>query len=214
MANVTDFSKEISYASKVVANQWPGVIEADDVEQELYLLLLERPGSVEKLATMTSEERRNSLVHVGHQIGSRYKNDYELFSGNCYYGTEHVRAILESGLLTVARRDLGDMKETLTDFLDLHEAFDYMKRVSEEYAQIVWSYYVEGSYDTGTGARYERLRRAIRSLTELMNQAHRRRSGKFHQGPGARKAISNEKARIISQRQYAGRNDGFNSFAQ
>src|SRR5690554_4468836 len=95
MTNVTDFSKEISYASKVVANQWPGVIQADDVEQEIYLRLLETSGSVEKLATMTSEERRNSLVHVGHQIGSRYKNDYELFSGNCYYGTEHVRAILD-----------------------------------------------------------------------------------------------------------------------
>lgn len=214
MTNVTDFSKEISYASKVVANQWPGVIQADDVEQELYLLLLERPGSVEKLATMTSEERRNSLVHVGHQIGSRYKNDYELFSGNCYYGTEHVRAILESGLLTVARRDLGDMKETLTDFLDLHEAFDALKNSNQNAAQIIWSMFAEKDYDLSTGKARMYLSRAVKSLTELMNQAHRRRSGEFHQGPGARKAISNEKARIISQRQYAGRNDGFNSFAQ
>lgn len=213
MANVTDFSKEISYASKVVANQWPGVIEADDVEQELYLLLLERPGSVEKLATMTSEERRNSLVHVGHQIGSRYKNDYELFSGNCYYGTEHVRAILESGLLTVARRDLGDMKETLTDFLDLHEAYDALKLSNGRYAALVWETYVDGRTEF-TESERRTVRRAVKSLTELMNQAHRRRSGKFHQGPGARKAISNEKARTISQRQYAGRNDGFNSFAQ
>ncbi|AGI61734.1 sigma-K factor [Mycobacterium phage BTCU-1] len=52
--NLTDdqfrrVQKVITQAAKSVSAQWPGVIEAEDVEQTIYLKLLESPGTVAKL---------------------------------------------------------------------------------------------------------------------------------------------------------------------
>ena len=208
-----ELNKIIQKAAITVSYSWPGAIEADDLQQELWVKILESPKYMDQMVTSDPALRMELLKRLGMQIAGRYVNDYELFSGNAFYGTVHVRNLLDAGLLTIARADLADMKETLTEFLDLHEAFDVMKRSSREYAEIIWNVYANGD-SPETGADKRRAQRAVRSLTDLMNQAHRRRFAEYEEGPGTRKVISNEKARIISQRQYSGHGDNHNSFAQ
>jgi len=215
-----EFKEEIERASDYVARDWPGVIEADDIVQEIWIRLLESPKAEKALREADPALRFDVLKRWGNQIASKYANDYELFSGNAYYGTEHVRNLLKAGMLTVTRRDLGEMKETLTEFLDLHEAYDALKRqpVSERrkapgFAQLIWMAYVEGTLDRSNGYLRKELTRAITSLTDLMNQAHKRRFANHAEGPGSRKVISNEKARNISKSDLNDDNK-INAFAQ
>lgn len=208
-----EFKEEIERASDYVARDWPGVLEAGDIVQEIWIRLLESPKAEKTLRGADPALRFDVLKRWGHQVASKYANDYELFSGNAFYGTGHVLGLLKSGLLTATRRDLGDMKETLTEFLDLHEAFDSMKLQSNDYAQIIWRAFVDGSYDKDTSTARSKLSRATTTLTNLMNQAHKRRFANHAEGPGSRKVISNEKARNISKSDLNDDNK-INAFAQ
>ena len=201
--NTEELDREIAKAAVSVVNGWPGVMEADDLIQEIWIKVLESPKYQEQMKESEPALRMEFLKRLGMQIAGREVSSYELFSGNVYYGTDHVRSLLEAGLLTINRRDLGGMKETLTDFIDLHDAFDHMKSVSQEYAQAIWSNYVEG-VAPGNGARERKLRRAVASLTDNMNQAHRRRYAEYEDGPGTREVMSNARSRAVSSTQWEG----------
>lgn len=192
-----EFQEEIGRASRHVARDWPGVIEEDDIRQEIWIRLIESPKAQNALRGADSALRFDLLKRWATQIASSYANDYELFSGNAFYGTDHVRNLLKSGLLVVMRRDLGDMKETLTEFLDLHDAFGYLKKTSE-YAQVIWNAYIEGKTPEN-GAQERRVQRAVTALTDAMNQAHKRRFATYTEGPGTRRVLSNEQARNVSK---------------
>lgn len=202
--NTTQLDKEIAKVAKSVVNSWPGVMEAEDVQQELWVRILESPKYKDQMETSDPALRFEFLKRLGMQIVGREVSSYELFSGNVYYGTDHVRALLEAGLLTINRWELGGMKETLTDFMDLHSAFDHMKNVSPEYAQVIWSAFADGDYNKEKPSARMKLSRAITSLTDHMNQIHRRNYAEFEDGLGTREVMSNARARAVSSNQWEG----------
>ncbi|MDA3643815.1 hypothetical protein LZ318_11750 [Saccharopolyspora indica] len=207
-----EFKEEVERAASYVARDWPGVIEADDIVQEIWIRLMESPKAQESLREAESALRFDVLKRWGKQVASQYSNSYELFSGNSYYGTDRVRSLLKSGLLTAARWDLGEMNETLTEFLDLHEGFDHLKRTSD-YGQVIWDEYVEGDYSKEKPSERMKLSRAVTALTDAMNQTHKRRFAEHAEGPGTRKVVSNEKARLISKSDL-NEDNKVNAFAQ
>ena len=205
--NNEELNKDIIKAAKSVALDWSGVIEADDIQQELWVRVLESERAHDAIVKADPALRMDHLKRMGVQIASRYANDYEVFTGNIFYSAAHIRRVLESGLLTVTRRDLAEMDETLTEFLDLHESFDALKRINQEQAQAIWADFVESSYDKSTSAKREKLRRAVNHLTDLMNQAYKRRMAGYEDGPGSREVMSNARARAISSTQWEGKKD-------
>lgn len=86
-----DILPAIEKAANVVALKWAGTIEADEAVQEIIMRLIESPGSLTKLSEMTEKARQGSLIGIGHQVASQYRDDYDAFSGNWYYSTEDVR---------------------------------------------------------------------------------------------------------------------------
>lgn len=206
-----EFKEEIERAADYVARDWPGVIEADDIVQEIWIRLLESNKAVKALREADAALRFDVLKRWGQQIASKYANDYELFSGNVFYGTDHVRSLLKSGLLTISRWDLGEIKETLTEFIDLQEGFKYLKKTSD-YGQVIWDTYVEGIAPVESSEKRQ-AQRAVRALTDAMNQAHKRRFSEYTEGPGTRQVITNERARIISKSDLNDDNK-INAFAQ
>lgn len=201
--NTEELDREIHKAAISVTNNWPGVITTDDLVQELWVKILESPKYQEQMKNSDAALRMEFLKRLGMQVAGREVSSFELFSGNVYYGTDHVRNLLEAGLLTISRRELGAMKETLTDFIDLHSAFAHMKVVSPEYARAIWADYVDGEAPE-SGADKRRRQRAVVSLTDQMNQAHRRRYAEYEDGVGTREIMSNARARAISSTQWVG----------
>lgn len=202
--NTTELNKEVDKAAYSVADQWPGAIEADDLRQELWVKLLESVAYREQMTNAEPALRMELLKRMGRQIAGSYVNDYELFSGNAFYGTEHTRELLDAGILTVARSELGAMNETLTEFLDAQEAFTALKNRNRRYADVLWSAYAAGEIDRNSFSVRKTLSRAVKALTDLMNQAHRRRYAEYESGPGTREVISNAKARVISSTHWDG----------
>lgn len=199
--NVEELDREITKASISVTHNWPGVIQADDLAQELWLKILESPRYQDQMETSDPALRMEFLRRLGMQITGKEVSSYELFCGNVYYSTDHVRSLLESGLLTISRRDLGEMKETLTDFIDLHDA---LEDLGTDYARVVWKNYVEGSYNKNTSTSRSKLSRAVVSLTDLMNQVHRRRYAGYEDGLGTREIRSAARARAQTSNQWDG----------
>ena len=203
--NTIELNKDIAKAAKAVALDWPGVIEADDIQQELWVRVLESEKTLNAITNSEPALRMDLLKRMGVQVASKYANDYEVFTGNIFYSSAHVRRVLESGLLTATRRDLAEMDETLTEFLDLHESFDVLKRINQEQAQAIWSDFVEANFDKTSPAARKKLSRAVNHLTDLMNQAYKRRMASYEDGPGSREVMSNARARAISSTQWEGK---------
>src|SRR3954469_18385628 len=89
----------IKRASKSVGFQWPGVAESDDLEQDIFMRLLESPGSVEKILAMEDNARYRAIVGIGHQLASIERDDYDLFSSNFKYSVGDVKSLLAEGVL-------------------------------------------------------------------------------------------------------------------
>lgn len=170
-------------AAQSVAAQWPGIVEADDVEQEIYVNLLEL--KEENLRRLVDEFDRDGLVKVfkerqGHQVAARYRNDFELFSGNYRYSGEEVRSLLESGALVFAD------EMTVTERVDLTNAMQRLDETSPQYADIIFQRYAEDKRFGTDSAEKKMLRRALQALTREMNRSFNKATAE-HEGPALRK---------------------------
>lgn len=188
-----EMQADIHKAAVITERQWPGVITAEDAEQEIWLRLLESDGSVKQLREMEVTTRNNSLVAIGHQIASEYRSSYDLFTGQIFYSVNDVKVILERGAITELK------VQTDTERMDLEEGLLMLREKSQSYADAIATEFVtgpEGSTHPMTKSR------AIERLTDLMNQVHRRRAAQYEVGPGSRKVRSNAAARASSKSFY------------
>ncbi|WP_144311929.1 RNA polymerase sigma factor [Actinopolyspora erythraea] len=204
----------VDKAANAVAFEWPGVVDAEDLRQDIWVRLLESPKWQENVRDADPALKVDILKRLATQIASDCANDYERFSGNAFYGTNHVRYLLESGVLTIDRDELSTTSETLTEFIDTHDAYAALQSRSPQYSEIIWQCFVLKTFDKNTSTARSQLSRAVRAMTDLMNQANRRRVAEYEHGPGSRAVVSNEKARMLSQQTYSGGGEHFNTFAQ
>lgn len=178
---------DIQRAARVTALEWPNVIDADDAEQEIALLLLSDAYAV-TAAGLDDKARLRVLVKIGGQVASRYRGEYETFSGNVMYSTKEVRKLLDGGALTEQgdRFDPGraDVQGSIAD-------------LSADHRAILRARYSEGTVLSARGRK--QLQRAVDALTELMNRSRRKTAREHDDGPGSRTAMSNEDARRLSR---------------
>jgi len=170
-------------AAQSVAAQWPGIVEADDVEQEIYVNLLAL--REENLRRLVGEFDRDGLVKVfkerqGYQIAARYRNDFELFSGNYRYSGEEVQSLLESGALVFPD------EMTVTERVDLTNAMQRLDETSPQYAEAIFRRYVEGEIHNRDTAEGKKVERAVVALTREMNRSFNKATAE-HEGPALRK---------------------------
>ena len=162
-------------AAKRVSFEWPGVVEAEDLEQEIWMHLLKKPATQQKLAEMSQKPRLRALRRIGHQIASEYRASYEVFSANIFYPTREVRNILDSAAAPTGEEEVpGSL--THTEQMDLVAGFERLAQKNPPYAR-----YLEGAYFTGERAhKYPmELTRAVDALTNHMNSVHRERDAEY-----------------------------------
>lgn len=166
--NLGSLADPVRRAAKIVASQWPGVIEADDVEQEIWLYLVESPGSAQK-ALDASEPRARArfLTRIGHQRASKARAAYDYFRGAYKYSVREVKDLLASGGLSADNQD-----RVKVEYTDLHEAFRALQERNESYANAIGKRYLLCESMESTSERHA-LERGTEALTNEMNRSNR-----------------------------------------
>ncbi|MFB9926297.1 hypothetical protein ACFORO_42635 [Amycolatopsis halotolerans] len=193
---------EVKRAARSAARSWDGVVGADDVEQEIWVHLLEKDRTA-TVSAMDADDRRKVLGRIADQVARQERADYEAFRGNFHYSTDEVRAILENagnvldpdsragswfvasgGKENVADAEDTPGSETHAERMDLVTGLARLREANPRYAEILVRHYVHGE----EAAYRVELTRARDALTREMNTA-RREATADHDGPkkGGRK---------------------------
>jgi hypothetical protein len=193
---LNELGPAIKRASKSVAYQWPGVVEADDVEQQIYLRLLESPGSVDKILSMDELSRYRSVVGIGHQIASAERTEYDHFKGSYNYSVREVKDLLKQGILTDPP---ANFRAELVDMLD---ALDELEARTPQYAGAIKLRYVQ--HVVPGVSKKDELSRGLTALADEMNKVSRRRYSERDDGLGTRQLVTNAQALEASSSDWDG----------
>lgn len=210
---------DVKTAAKTIGREWTDVIDADDVEQEIWLLLLDRSDELPgEIAALDKPARVSYLTEVGHQIGMQYRDDYELFSGNYTYGTRQVRKMLENDALAGVEEESGiplwelpetvikqlqrTDTETVTERIDLMIGMKRLLKRNAAYVDIIKQAYLGTDFDRTNDGK--QLTRAVDAVTKEMNRVHIAQIADYTEGPGTRKVLSNSQAQAATAKQYHG----------
>lgn len=170
---LVELTSKVRRAARSVEYNWPGTVCADDVEQELYVRLLEL--SDEALQEVTEQSYDGAVAafrRMGNQIASQYAADYEEFTGNYRYSGDEVKELLARGHLVISDG------MSVTERADLTTG---MQEIPEQYADVLWQRFVE---DENPDRR--KVSRAVLALTREMNRSFSRASID-HSGPALRR---------------------------
>lgn len=185
---IEELYKKIEHLVKKVArsaeNRWNHLLDADDIEQDLWLFIMERPSVQEYLDTRSDGEIVNALNIQADNICSKERLDYDHFSGNFVYSPKDVRDLL--GRMTQEERVLDDER------IDFDIALDDLREEYPHYYEEVMSFYYMGCSPVDKAAE-RRKDRAVDKLADLMNRKRSQRSAERTEGPGTRPTITDNK---------------------
>lgn len=171
----------VNKAAHQAERRWNSILPADDIEEELWLFILESQSVQDYLTRNTEGSRIAALKMKADSICSKEKTDYEHFTGNYLYTSADVRRLLEN--LTRDKRLLD------AERIDLELGLEQLKRRHEKYYKILVSHYKEG-YVAAQGAEQNAKSRAVIKLTNIMNRKHSQRLAERTEGLGTRPAIT------------------------
>jgi hypothetical protein len=194
------FQKQVRKAAQTVAWQWPGVLEVEDAEQELWLELMDKSTMTKLRDSFDDKNRLSALIKMGHRIANEAFNDYQLATGNLRYSVNAVKKILEDAANQEKHPEVKLL--TRSDLFSLTRGMEILRGKNAGHADAISSRYREGEVPKGAAA--DRLRKALVALTTHMNRSYKQQYAERSDGPGTRKAISNVAAQVISAKQYAG----------
>lgn len=187
-------AKQVKKVARNVSYYWPGVVEPDDLEQLIWLFILERPSTQQHLGGLDEHSRYRALSKIGHELASKERASYDVFSGNFRYSVDEVKYVLSKGVLI---EDVTGWDEAVHDLM---EGLEVLVTRSPQYVEAITSRYAEFEYPQKSADK-SRLRDALTAVTDEMNKSNKRRHA---DEPGMRKAVSNAAARAISSSQYEG----------
>lgn len=183
-----ELSEELHALSKQVSRNWPGVLDSEDIEQDVWIWILETWNGPQLLHGADEETRGKLIYWMANKTAKRHRNEHDLFSGNYYYSTDDVRAILnrdpspEDDAMfehweqmagePVALPSTSPGAETLTEQMDLDEGLELLEKKKPQIAAIIWATFYHNS---PIHKHRIELTRAIDALTYAMNNVHRKR---------------------------------------
>lgn len=173
--------EDIEKASRSVEYQWPGIITADDAAQEIWVHILESPGTKRDLMQMHPTSRYRTISKIGHRIASKERSDYDQFSGNFKYSVDEVKNLLEEFMPEGPAVPASSVSRSAMK-IDLERSlFELPKR----YFDLIVRRYGEGVTALSNADKVA-LHAAVGDLTSLMNNSHKRQHAERLDGPGSR----------------------------
>lgn len=209
---IDDWMKDIRKIARKVEYDWPGVVEADDIVQEVCLHILERPGTQRDLSEMDHNSRYRTIHKIAQRIASQERDAYDVFSGNFRYSVDEVeRLVREAGRFwgdeagspfspgsLSASWSVGDIVSTgrgehsdptadtalgnLQRESTREDFIAALGKLNPGYLDVIVRRHVHGETGMNSTER-SRLERALVELTHEMNHARKRQhEGKFEPG--------------------------------
>jgi hypothetical protein len=197
----TVFQQQVRKAAKTVAYQWPGVLDAEEAEQELWVELMDKSTMTKLRDDFTDKTRVSALIVMGHRIANKTFTANEIAAGSIRYSVNQVKNILKQS--AEREHDPESKPVTRTALKDLEAGMQRLKDKNAGYADAIVDRYRNGNVPT-RGTATSKLSRALTALTTNMNRAHKQQHVVRPDGPGTRKVISTEYAKVISHKQYNG----------
>ncbi|QXN73891.1 hypothetical protein SEA_EAGLEPRIDE_53 [Mycobacterium phage Eaglepride] len=213
MTSLNELLPVVKRAARNVAYQWPGVIEADDVEQSICVRLLESEGSVDKILAMDQLARYRAIVGIGHQIASQERTDYAHYKGAYRYSVNEVKKLLKSGALKeqgdglnavdYSEESVSTGKTEPTTLIpvqvtDLRAALKLLAERNEVYVLALIKRYRLDEFPSNKSEEHA-LRRGTEALVNEMNRVRRTEHVTRDDGPGTRQPLTREQARFQSK---------------
>lgn len=171
----------VKKVARSTENRWNKMLDADDIEQDLWLFIMESPSVQDYLRTRSDGEIVNALNIQADNICSKERLDYEHFTGNFLYNPADVRDLL--GRMTQEERVLDDER------IDFEIALDDLREEYQHYYEEIMSFYWMG-HSPADKAAERRKDRAVDKLADLMNRKRSQRSAERTEGPGTRPKIT------------------------
>ena len=170
-------NKQVAREARRAQARWNNLLPADDIEQEIWLFLMENPSAQRYLLEGNQAEIAKALMTRADIICSRERLSYDHFTGNFHYSTEEVRDLLED--LTQDRVDLD------ASMVDLDLAMADLEEENPNYYFVLHEAYAAGIEPEDTKSKT----RAVDKLTTIMNRKRSQRELDRHEGPGTKPKI-------------------------
>ncbi|WP_378733625.1 hypothetical protein [Nocardia brasiliensis] len=173
----------IGRAASAVVREWPGVIDAEDLGQELWLWILTSKSVQTKIVGSDDYLSYRLFVQHGHKIASAEAEKNVRFATNVQYSTDDVRKALDGQLRWAELLD------------DLTAAMEVIRARNPQYADAIRKRFGEKQ----KGVDYNAVKRGVIAVTEEMNRQARVKRAEYGDGPGARRVVSNAAAQTASK---------------
>lgn len=154
-------NKTVTKEAQKAERRWNNFVDADDIEQELWMFIMTRPSVQEYLIGADILLAARALATQADSICSKERLAYDRFTGNWTYNPMEVRELLQKYLKNVNELPTEEK-------CDLEKALEYMKSNHPRYFSVLQKYHWVGE-PFRTGAEKERLSQAHRTLADVMN---------------------------------------------
>lgn len=199
---LASLGKTISRAARSVAYMWPNIITSEDLQQDLWIEILESPATLKTVIHATENHRFLYLKRMGNRAAGKQRADLEHFSGNFAYSVNDVKKLLSNGALD------GLVDEFDSAIVDLNIAIGSLTETTPQYTDAIYSRYRDGEIPSDNAAGIV-LSRGLTALTDGMNRSNKRRHAEHSNGPGTRQVLSNAAAYVKTVQQYSGGFEGY-----
>lgn len=174
-----DLETAVKREARLAESRWNNLISADDIEQEIWLFILETPSSQRFLSTAEPAQVASALRTRADVICSRERIDYDHFTGNFHYTPKEVRELLDT---------LGEEYDvhTADEKVDLQLGLEELGQYHEKHYDVIHQVYLLGIEPEDHNLKP----RAVDKLTELMNRKRGQRERDRTEGLGTKPKIS------------------------
>lgn len=194
----------VTQEARRASNRWNNMVDAEDIEQELWAWILESPSIQKYLSSGNKPQLSKALRRKSDSIASQERISYEHFSGQFSYTPAEVRHLLNSyynssvpevsvEVMQLAEEKLS--KTTISNILgsnissdervDLEEALADLGATNENYLDALIRQYFLGLKAENKSEEHARDR-GVTKLTDFMNRKRSQRTTDRVDGPGTR----------------------------
>lgn len=174
---VIGLKQAVRKAAQQAETRWNKLLDADDIEQELWVFILESKSVQAALTGLSDKDKVARLKKKADSICSREKLDYERFTGNFLYTPADVRRILS--------RLSGDERILDDEAIDFGIGFEALEEEHFHYYEAVREFYFFGR-EVKNKSDEDLKRRSVDKLAELMNRKRSKREADRTEGPGTK----------------------------
>ena len=164
-------------AAQQAETRWNKLLDAEDIEQELWVFILESQSVQKALVGLSDKDKVARLKKKADSICSREKLDYERFTGNFLYTPAGVRRILS--------RLAGDERVLDDEAIDFGIGFEALENEYPQYYEAIKDFYFFGRSVENKSDKNLKYR-AVDRLAELMNRKRSQREVERTEGLGTK----------------------------